>query len=550
MRVMGVPLTLEQDAALAAATRDSVLVEAATAMRANQLAVAERILRSRLYAQPLDFVAIRMLAEVAGRLGQYPDAERLLRRALDLAPGFAAARANLVFVLQRQSKFAEAHQHADQLLDEHPGVPAYLAAKAAVLVRTGGYEEAIDLYRRLLTAAPDQSRIWVSYGHVLKTIGRQQESIAAYRRAIAAEPTLGDAWWSLANLKTVLLDRDDIRLMQAALERATNGPDSYHLHFALGKAFEDAKDFEASFRHYAEGNRRRRAELPYEPDETTRHLERSRRLMTREALAQRSGAGHPARDPIFIVGLPRAGSTLIEQILASHPLVEGTMELPNITSISADLNGRNAPADHGGAVDGYLCQLLALRPDELDALGRQYIADTRIQRKSGQPYFVDKMPNNFAHIGLIHLILPNAKIIDARRHPMANCFSAFKQHFSRGQGFTYDLEELGRYYRDYVALMDHYDAVLPGRIHRIHYEELVEAPESTIRALLSYCGLEFDAACLSFHENPRAVRTASSEQVRRPISADAVALWRNYELWLTPLRDVLGDAVAAYDDRT
>ena len=546
---MGAPLTQEQDAALAAAVHDPVLVEAATALRASHLAVAEQILRSRLYARPLDFVAIRMLAEVAGRLGQYPDAERLLRRALDLAPGFAAARANLVFVLQRQSKFVEAHQHADQLLEEHPNVSAYIAAKAAVLVRTGGYEDAINAYRRILAASPGQSRIWVSYGHVLKTIGRQFESIAAYRRAIAAEPTLGDAWWSLANLKTVRLDHDDIGQMQAALERATNEPDRYHLHFALGKAFEDEREFEASFRHYAEGNRQRRAELPYEPDETTRHLERSRRLMTREALAQRSGAGHPAQDPIFIVGLPRAGSTLIEQILSSHPLVEGTMELPNITSISADLNDRNAPAAFANAVDGYIGQLLALRADELGALGRRYIDETRIQRKSTQPYFIDKMPNNFAHIGLIHLILPNAKIIDARRHPMASCFSAFKQHFSRGQGFTYDLAELGQYYKDYVSLMNHYDAALPGRIHRIYYEELVAEPESTIRALLSHCGLEFDAACLSFHENPRAVRTASSEQVRRPISVDAVALWRNYEPWLEPLRASLGDAVAFYERR-
>ena len=546
---MSIRLTQDQEAALAAAVHDPVLVEAAEALQANQLAIAERILRPRLYDRPLDFVAMRMLAEVAGRLGQYPDAERLLRRALDLAPGFAAARANLVFVLQRQSKIAEAHQHADQLLAEHPNVPAYLAAKAAVLVRTGGYDEAIDAYRRILTDSPEQSRLWVSYGHVLKTIGQQSESVAAYRRAIAAEPTLGDAWWSLANLKTIRLDRDDIREMLTALERATNEPDRYHLHFALGKALEDAEQFEASFRHYAEGNRLRRAELPYEPDETTRHLDRSRRLITREALAQRSGFGHPAPDPIFIVGLPRAGSTLIEQILASHPLVEGTMELPNITSISADLSGRHDPSQHGRAVDGYVGHLLALRPDELCTLGRRYIDDTRIQRKTAQPYFIDKMPNNFAHIGLIHLILPNAKIIDARRNPMANCFSAFKQHFSRGQGFTYDLEELARYYRDYLALMDHYDAVLPGRIHRTYYEELVAQPESTIRELLSYCGLEFDAACLAFHENPRAVRTASSEQVRRPISVDPVGRWRHYEPWLGPLREALGDAVASYGDR-
>jgi len=541
---MGVPLTSEQAAALAAAVRDPELVEAAAALRGNQLAVAERALRSRLYARPLDFVAIRMLAEVAGRLGQYPDAERLLRRALDLAPGFAAARANLVFVLQRQSKFSEAHEQADQLLEAHPNDPAYLAAKAAVLVRTGGYEQAIEAYERILAASPGQPRIWISYGHVLKTIGRQLESVAAYRRAIGIEPTLGDAWWSLANLKTVRLGHDDVTEMLAALERASNEADVYHLHFALGKAFEDAGEFESSFRHYAEGNRRRRAELPYDPMETTRHLQRSRRLLTREAFEQRCGLGCPAPDPIFIVGLPRAGSTLIEQILASHPLVEGTMELPNITSISADLNGRDSSAGPKGEGDGYIGRLLALQAHELRALGHRYLDDTRVQRKSGRPFFIDKMPNNFAHIGLIHLILPNAKIVDARRHPMANCFSAFKQHFSRGQGFTYDLGELGRYYRDYEALMDHYDAVLPNRIHRINYEALVAEPEPAIRALLSYCGLEFDAACLAFHENPRAVRTASSEQVRRPISGASVDVWRSYEQWLEPLRAALGEAPA------
>ena len=533
-------------AALHAAVRDPVLLEAGAALQANQLAVAERLLRTRLLETPIDVVAIRMLAEVAGRLGRYPDAERLLQRALHLAPDFAAARANLVFVLQRQSKFADAHQHADQLLASHPDDPAHLATKAAVLARTGGYEEAINLYQRILTHAPEQSQLWVSYGHVLKTVGRQEASIAAYRRAIAATPTLGDAWWSLANLKTVRLDARDIQQMLSALERTTNEPDRYHLHFALGKAMEDAGQFEASFGQYAEGNRRRRLELPYDADQTTRHLDRSKCLLTQEVLQKMSGCGEPAQDPIFVVGLPRAGSTLIEQILASHPLVEGTMELPDITSISADLSGRHGTANAAWDGAGYLPQLLASSPDDLRALGRRYLEGTRIQRKTSRPYFIDKMPNNFAHIALIHLILPNATIIDARRHPMANCFSAFKQHFSRGQGFSYDLVELGRYYRDYVLLMEHYDAILPGRVHRVYHEQLLQEPESTIRALLKYCGLEYDAGCLSFHDNPRAVRTASSEQVRRPLNTHGVDTWRNYEQWLGPLRQALGDVADRY----
>ena len=527
------------------ALRDPLLVRAGAALRANQLALSEDLLRTRLRARPTDVVAIRMLAEVAGRLGRYPDAERLLRRSLDLAADFAAARVNLVFVLQRQSKFVEAHQHADHLLSEHPNDVSYLAAKAAVLVRTGGYEEAIVAYQRILAHSPELPRIWVSYGHVLKTVGRQSESIAAYRRAIACKDTLGDAWWSLTNLKTIKLDAGDIAAMRSALERAGNEADRYHLHFALGKALEDAGQYEESFHHYAHGNRRRRAELPYDPEQATRHRQRSCELMTREVFEQRTGMGDPAKDPIFVVGLPRAGSTLVEQILASHSLVEGTMELPDITSISTDLSGRH---DHRqpAAESGYLPKLLALSADDLCALGLRYLQNTAIQRKMHRPRFIDKMPNNFAHVGLIQLILPNAKIIDVRRHPMANCFSAFKQHFSRGQGFTYDLEELGRYYRDYVALMDHYDSVLPGRVHRVYYENLVTQPDPTIRELLAHCGLPFEASCLAFYENPRAVRTASSEQVRRPINADGVDTWRHYAAWLEPLRRALGDMLDAY----
>ncbi|MGH3628925.1 MAG: sulfotransferase [Sciscionella sp.] len=533
-------------AQLAEALRDATMVQAAVALKENQLAVAERLLKARLRARPLDVPAIRLLAEVAGRLGRYVDAERLLRRALELAPDFDAARANLVFVLHRQSKFEEAHEHADRLLAAHPDDPAHLAAKAAVLVRTGGYEEAICAYERILAHSPEQARIWVSYGHVLKTVGRHADGIAAYRRATVLAPTFGDAWWSLANLKTGQLGSSDVREMAEALERATGEADRYHLHFALGKALEDARRFEESFEHYAEGNRGRRAELPYDPDEASRHLERSRRLLTAEVFAQRAGSGAVAADPIFVVGLPRAGSTLIEQILASHPLVEGTMELPDISSISAELGRRGDNDDSRSTEDGYIARLLELSPSDLKALGSRYLDGTRIQRKTDRPLFIDKMPNNFAHIGLIHLILPNAKIVDARRHPMANCFSAFKQHFSRGQGFTYDLRELARYYRDYATLMQHYDTVLPRRIHRVYYERLVTHPEKTIRELLAYCGLDFDVQCLAFHENSRPVRTASSEQVRRPINSDEIDSWRNYEKLLDPLKSALGDMVDAY----
>lgn len=524
---------------LAEAQRDPEIVGAAVALQTGRVDVAERLLRQRLKARPVDFVAMRMLAEVAGRVGRYRDAERLLVRALELAPDFTAARANYVTVLHRQSKFEAALVEADRVIAAEPGDYGHLALKAAVLVRTGGYDEAAALYRRILARHPDQPRLWISLGHVLKTVGDQAGSVTAYRTAIAHADTLGDAWWSLANLKTVRFDAADLAAMTDALGRAGTDADRYHLHFALGKAFEDAGEWARSFGHYADGNRLRRAELPYSAERTTEHLERSRSLLTAPAFAALAGGGHPSGAPIFVVGLPRAGSTLIEQILSSHSAVEGTMELPDIGSIAADLGGRIVGDE---ASSGYIPQLLALGAVDRAALGRRYLDGTRVQRKTARPRFIDKMPNNFAHVGLIHLILPNAVIIDARRQPMANGFSAFKQHFSRGQGFTYDLTDLGRYWRDYAALMRHYDEVLPGRVFRVDHETLVADPEATIRPLLTHCGLAFEAACLTPHINARAVRTASSEQVRRPISSEAVDHWRHYEPWLGPLRDALSDA--------
>ena len=524
-------------AALAAAQRDPQLVEAALALQQGRLDVAEKLLRARLRERPVDVAAIRMMGELAARLGRYPDAQKLLARALEIAPDFHAARANYVTVLHRQSKFVAALAEADRLIADEPHELGHLALKAAVLVRTGGYDEAIDAYHAILAVHPDQPQLWISLGHVLKTVGRQDESITAYRAAIGQVDTLGDAWWSLANLKTTRFTDEDLERMRSALVRAAEAQDRYHLHFALGKALEDRGDWRASFDHYAVGNRLRRAELRYDPDRTTAHLERSCAVLTRDVLT--APGGHPSNEPIFIVGLPRAGSTLVEQILASHSLVEGTMELPDIGTIAADLGERGERGD-------YVDRLPTLTANERHALGQRYLDGTRVQRKSGEPRFIDKMPNNFAHVGLIHLILPNATIIDARRHPMANGFSAFKQHFSRGQGFTYDLTEIGRYWRDYAALMDHYDAVLPGRIHRLFHEQLVADPEPHIRALLDHAGLAFELACLAPHANERPVRTASSEQVRRPINAEAIDHWRHYAQWLGPLEAALGDAASTY----
>jgi hypothetical protein len=358
-------------------------------------------------------------------------------------------------------------------------------------------------------------------------------------------PELGEAYWSLANLKTFRFTAQDVSAMRAALNAAELDPhERLHFHFALGKALEDDGKFEESFQHYAEGNRLRRLELRYSADEHHNRLARSRELFSTQFLAERSGHGCPAPDPIFIVGLPRSGSTLLEQILASHSQVEGTMELPDLMAIARRLSA--GAEDTDGA--SYPRVLATLTEDQWLRLGEEYLERTRIYRKRGTPFFIDKMPNNFVHLGLMLVALPNAKIIDARRHPLACCLSGFKQHFAMGQQFTYSLEDVGRYYRDYVELMAHFDRAAPGRVHRVIYEQMVDDTEAQVRALLDYCGLPFEANCLRFYENSRAVRTASSQQVRQPIFRDGVDQWRNFEPWLLPLKEALGPVLSAYPD--
>jgi tetratricopeptide (TPR) repeat protein len=551
-RALGDELTIGDDAAgadaayaqhIKASTKDPQLLAAAAALCENQIPQAEALLRAHLKKYPTDIAALRMLAEVAGRLRRFRDAETLLVRCLELAPSFAAARHNYAVVLHRQNKAAEALRETDVLLALDPRNPGYNNLKAAVLTRIGEYEQSIEIYEALLAADPRQPKIWMSYGHALKTNGREADSIAAYEKSIALLPSLGEAYWSLANLKTVRFTPAQIDSMRLQLARSDlPAEDRFHLHFAMGKALEDAAEYAESFEHYAQGNRLRRGGIDYSPDELTTQVRRNKSLFTAGFFAQRGGYGDAAPDPIFILGLPRAGSTLLEQILASHSQVEGTMELPDIQAIAKSLTvagGRLGAAKYPQA-------LTSLSAQECRALGEQYLERTRIQRKTAAPFFIDKMPNNFAHIALIHLALPNARIIDARRHPLGCCFSGFKQHFARGQNFSYSQDDIGRYYRDYVELMAHFDTVLPGRIHRVIYESLIENTEAEVRRLLAYCGLPFEAQCLRFYENDRAVRTASSQQVRQPIFRDGVDHWRHYEPWLGPLKAALGPVLAAY----
>ncbi len=487
---------------------------------------------------------MRMLAE-AGTSGRLGDAEDLLVRCLELAPSFDSRAPQPRGGAVSPAEGRRGGRGGRTPAETDPQDAGYRVLLAACLGLVGEFARAIEIYRALLTEKPGHARTWLSLGHSVRTAGERAEAVAAYRRCIELAPGLGDAYWSLANLKTEPFSAAEVEAMEAQLGREeVRGEDRFHLHYALGKALEDRGEFAASFGHYAEGARLRLVEAPYDADETSAQMAKSKAVFTREFFAERAGMGAGSDAPIFIVGLPRSGSTLIEQILASHSAVEGTMELPEIGAMARGF-GRAA---RGNKAAPYPEVLATLAPEEVRVLGEMFLERTMIQRKRRMPHFIDKMPNNFMHIGFIHVILPNAKIIDARRHPMAACFSAFKQHFARGHAFSYDLTDVGRYYRDYVDLMAHFDAVLPGRIHRVIYEDMVDDPEGQTRRLLANCGLPFEAACLRFYENDRPVRTASSEQVRRPIFREGLDQWRNYAPWLGPLEAALGPMLTHWRD--
>ena len=546
-RAIGDHLIILGDAAYAqhikAGTHDPKLLMPASALVEGRIAQAEALLRAHLKEFPTDVAAIRMLAEVAARLGRNADAELLLERCLELAPSFKAARHQYAIVLHRRNKSAAALRQIDQLHGLDPHDAMYQNLKAAILVKIGGYRESLELYAEVLKAHPQQPKIWLSYGHTLATAGREDESIAAYRHSIRLAPHLGEAFWSLANLKTFRFSEQEKRSMLRQLAREDlSEEDRFHFDFAMGKALEDDRRYAQSFHHYARANELRRSRCNYDAGEVSAFVRRCRELFSREFFEARAGHGAPSADPIFIVGLPRAGSTLIEQILASHSSVEGTMELPDLIMIVETLAGKTQSPQQ----PRYPGVLGTLSAQALRQLGEDYIARTRIQRKTAKPRFVDKMPNNFAHVGLIHLALPNARIIDARRHPMACCFSAFKQQFAEGHRYSYSLQDTARYYRDYVELMEHFDRVLPGKVHRVFYENMINDTQGEVARLLAYCGLPFESACLRFHENDRPVRTASSQQVRQPIYRDGMEHWRHYEAWLRPLEAALGDVLEAY----
>jgi len=533
-------------ASVSASAAEPEVAQAGQAILRNDFPTAERFCRAVLLRRPNDVSATRMLGEVAASVGALRDAEGLFRRTLELAPALEYARFNLAEVLHQQSRYAESLAELDKLGSEFAGYKETKIYRASTLGLLGEYQAAIDLYREMVGADPGNLEAWTSLAFLLKTVGQPDEAVEACRSALRAAPADGEAWWMLADMKTYRFTDADI----AALEAATAAPnirddDRLRLHMALGKALEDRKEYDRSFEHYRVGNAVRAAQRTFNSGQMAQVIERMEKLFTAEFFAARAGGGDPAPDPIFIVGLPRSGSTLLEQILASHPLIEGTAELPNLHSIAGSFE---PGSQFRGPWQAYPDVLAELSPERLAELGHEYLEGTRIQRKTDRPLFIDKMPNNWVHVGLIQLILPNAKIIDARRHPLACGFSNFKQLYARGHEFSYDLKYIGEHYRQYQRLMAHIDRVLPGRVLRMIHEDVVADPESQIRRMLDYVGVPFDEACVRFHDNKRSVRSASAEQVRRPIQADAIEQWRAYEAHLGPLKAALGPTLEHWRD--
>ncbi len=501
---------------------------------------AERVARAFLLKNPRHVEGMRLLAEIGTRLGVHDDAAFLLETAILLEPENIQLRIDFIQILRKRQRFAKSLEQARGLYNKDPASPVFQSLYAIESMQSGDYQRALDLFDEILKVLPNDPTTLISRGHALKTYGKSDEAVASYRAAVAANPLAGDAWSALANLKTYrfsAVELDDLQSIQRDPNLAFMG--RVHIAFALGKAFEDGGDYEKSFENYALGNSLKSKQTRYTMTQMREQLEAQVKHITKPMIGQITGQGSPTADPIFIVGLPRAGSTLIEQILASHSQVDGTLELPNILSLVHRLRGRNQITDR----DRYPRILQDMSAKDFQDLGDEYIATTQIHRQ-GAAFFTDKMPNNFWHIGLIHAILPNAKIVDARRAPLDCCWSGFKQLFAEGQEFTYDLADIGDYYSAYVEMMDHWDAVLPeGRVLRVQHEDVLDDLERQVRRILDYCNLPFEVGCLEFYKNDRAVRTASSEQVRKPISRKGVGQWQKFEPYLDALKLSLGPLI-------
>lgn len=506
----------------------------------GKLIRAEDICRKFLQKIPHHIDAMRLLADIGARLGVLDDADFLLESALELKPDDVRCRRDYIGVLRKKQQFGAAKEQAKRLLAQEPDNLQFRSIHAIESMQSGDYEEALKEFDEVLKLAPGDPFTLTSRGHALKTTGDYEPAVSAYVDAIKNHPGHGEAYYSLANLKTYSFPDDLVEQMGRQVGNTDlSHMDHVYLSFALGKAYEDRRDYERAFGHYAQGNALKKSQSRYKADQMSEELAAQAQVCKTELFEQQAGKGCPAADPIFVVGLPRAGSTLLEQILASHSQVDGTLELPNILSMAHELRR----GDKISSVSEYPGVLQSLSGEQLRSFGERYIRDTQVHRQ-GAPRFIDKMPNNFRHIGLIKLILPNAKIIDARREPMACCFSGFKQLFAEGQEFSYSLEDIGRYYADYRQLMDHWHRALPGQVLTVQHEAVVADLETEVRRILDYCELPFEEQCLRFYETDRAIRTPSSEQVRQPIYSDSLDQWKNFEPHLAPLKEALGEFLA------
>ena len=505
----------------------------------GKLYKAEKLCRRFLQENPDHVEGMRLLADIGIRLKIYDDAEFLLESCVTFEPQNLRARADYLKILNRKGKFQQALEQAQFLYEQEPGNPVFQLALATALTGLGRFDEGIALYEQCLQHATQRAGTLLLLGHARKAVGDIQGAIENYRQAGKEKPDYGDAYWSLANTKTYRFDDDELQHMRACeTDTAIATDDRVHFSFAAGKALEDRGEYAESFGCYTRGNALKAERSGYSADATTAMVDAQIEHCTPELFASRGDAGCMAPDPIFIVGMPRAGSTLLEQILASHSQVDGTLELHNVLGLAQRLRGRSVAEEAR-----YPRNLGEIDVSYLRRFGERFMDDTRVYRQDA-PFFIDKMPNNFLHIGLIRLILPRAKIIDARREPMACCFSNFKQLFGEGQDFSYGLESMGRYYRDYVRLMQHWDDVLPGHVLRVQHEDVLDNLEGQVRRMLDFCGLPFEEQCLRYWETERAVRTPSSEQARQPIFRSSTEQWRHYNEWLDPLREALGPELA------
>ena len=503
----------------------------------GRLGKAEELCKRFMQKNPAHVDGMRLLAEIAIKFGALDDATLLLSTAEELKPTDSRVAIDYIQLLGKQQQFDEALKRATRLSNNDPRNLQFRSLLAIQSMQIGQYEQAIEAFNEILNQAPGDPVTLTSRGHALKTCGQTDEAVASYRSALASQASYGEAWHALANLKTYAFNDDDIAQMESLCASPQIDFASHiFLHFALGKAYEDKADYQCSFSHYEAGNKAKKRQSSYRAAQITEEFEQQKFICNERLFDKFHGSGHLACDPIFIVGLPRAGSTLLEQILASHSQVDGTLELPNVLSLAQSLRRLSDDITYPEILN-------TLKPDDYRTFGETFIRDTAVHRQ-GAPFFIDKMPNNFRHIGLIKLMLPNAKIIDARRNPMACCFSGYKQLFAEGQEFSYDLTDIGAYYRDYIDLMTHWDAVLPGQILRVNNEDIIADLEGQVRRILEFCGLSFENDCVEYWRTERAVKTPSSEQVRRPVTDAGQHQWRNYEPWLGQLSEALGTDLA------